>query len=580
MNYRKALFGAGVLLIFVATFPSHAGMYLGMSENGAKSHTKLADTDSAWFLDSSQAGTTVKYLALRVGGARNIKSLDTVDSVWFSDFNPSSGMGWGEPAASAAVAATHRGHPVLFGYEVGASMVGLTAPARRVGLFLGPLAGDNLTTAGQQLFDAAVEWAANCAGTGSGQDAGVPLDAGSSPDAAVPLDTGSGGGDPPAIITLPSSSHPITVSNTTQLNAALANAYYDEIILANGSYSRFNVTRSVVIRAQNVLGAVASGFDVNADNVYVYGVDSTSNVVAGNNSRAANFRMWRCRFIGGSSRFAIRLVNAPDFDGAYCEIAEWAQGGGLSAGFAFSLPASARAVWRYSMFRDTTVGGSQNAGEAMHWSFGTGDRVGGGMVYRCKFKNWNRPEEEELISVKCSGNVFRQISVENCGAQAINNRFGGNNLYDAIWTRNSGGIGVHDGCANGWGINKVLGCRVDNPPAGRHGIMVRAGQYSPCTLVPSPGVPDGSNAAAGECVVSGSTGPVFVGRTYSNALQPARRTRIRQHSGSIDLSGTLPGTSNPSHVNTDSQPGVAETLHTWSPLIWLEDGDVGPFAGL
>lgn len=387
-------------------------------------------------------------------------------------------------------------------------------------------------------------------------------------------------GDPLAVAVLPTAQRTVNVSTNSQLTLALSDAQPgDHIVLANGSYSSFNMTKSgtqakpIVIRAANILGAsLPSGFNIIANDIICYGLSSSGYTAVGFEGSAARTRFWRCRWINGSSRFAIRLFNAPDFDAAYCEVAQWAQSGGMSAGFAFSIGHGAvRPVWRYSMFRDTTSGGDQNAGEALHYSFGTGDRVGGGMVYRCKFKNWNRPEEEELISVKCSGNVFRQLSVENCGPQAINNRFGGNNLYDAIWTRNSGGIGVHDGCANRWGRNRVLGCRVDNPPSGRWGIMVRAGQYPPCTLVPSPGVPDGSNAAAGECIVSGCTGPIIVGRTYSNSVQPARGTRIRQHSGTISFE---------LETQTDSQPGVAETLYTWSPLIWLEDSDVGPFANL
>ncbi len=368
------------------------------------------------------------------------------------------------------------------------------------------------------------------------------------------------------------------IANTDQLDRALAQAVPgDEIILPDGKYLPPRpITRGgtaekpIVIRAANILGAVvtAGNFQIDADHIVVQGLDFVSCAVqAGESARAANLRLWRCRMRNGSG-FAVRLFDAPDFEGAYCEVSNW-----NGRGFGFSAPTSPRPVWRYSIFRDTTFGDSGNAGEAMHYSFGRGNVVGGGLVYRCKFKNWNRAEEEELISCKCSGNVFRQISVENCGPQAINNRFGGNNLYDAIWTRNSGGIGVHDGCADGWGSNKVLGCRVDDPPSGRWGIMIRAGQEPPCTLIPDPekGVADARNSAAGDCVVAGCTGPIIVGRTYSNSLVPARGTRIRQHSGSIEYE---------LHTATDAQPGVAESLYTWSPLIWLQDSDVGPLANL
>ena len=48
---------------------------------------------------------------------------------------------------------------MIFGYENGAAMSGLTAPGRRVGFFLENTAASALTTAGGSLFDAAVRWA-------------------------------------------------------------------------------------------------------------------------------------------------------------------------------------------------------------------------------------------------------------------------------------------------------------------------------------------------------------------------------------------------------------------------------------
>ncbi|MDG6258202.1 MAG: PKD domain-containing protein, partial [Methanomicrobiaceae archaeon] len=48
---------------------------------------------------------------------------------------------------------------VLFGYDDGAEMVGMTAPARRVGLFMTDSSSTLLTDEGWMLFDAAVAWA-------------------------------------------------------------------------------------------------------------------------------------------------------------------------------------------------------------------------------------------------------------------------------------------------------------------------------------------------------------------------------------------------------------------------------------
>ncbi len=70
---------------------------------------------------------------------------------------------WGAPGAGAEVAAVAEGDPgkaLVFGYQAGVPMVGLTAPARRVGL---PFADDSaaiLNAGGWALFDAAIAWAA------------------------------------------------------------------------------------------------------------------------------------------------------------------------------------------------------------------------------------------------------------------------------------------------------------------------------------------------------------------------------------------------------------------------------------
>jgi hypothetical protein len=73
-------------------------------------------------------------------------------------------LSWGAPADSAIRVASLGGgrgrHLIVqFAYETGAPMVGLAAPARRVGCFVSAEAADALTTDGWQLFDAGVRWA-------------------------------------------------------------------------------------------------------------------------------------------------------------------------------------------------------------------------------------------------------------------------------------------------------------------------------------------------------------------------------------------------------------------------------------
>jgi hypothetical protein len=72
-------------------------------------------------------------------------------------------IGVGTPGPHAAWIATLPGRPLLaavFAYERGAPMVGASAPARRVGLFLYDDTPLRMTDAGWAIFDAAILWAA------------------------------------------------------------------------------------------------------------------------------------------------------------------------------------------------------------------------------------------------------------------------------------------------------------------------------------------------------------------------------------------------------------------------------------
>jgi len=69
---------------------------------------------------------------------------------------------WGVPNANAVVVArppSNASRASIFAYERGAGMVGLTAPGRRVGLFLHDTAAASLNASGRSLVDAALRWA-------------------------------------------------------------------------------------------------------------------------------------------------------------------------------------------------------------------------------------------------------------------------------------------------------------------------------------------------------------------------------------------------------------------------------------
>jgi len=73
---------------------------------------------------------------------------------------------WGKPNANAASVATLASDTtkiIIFGYTQGASMPGLVAPARRVGLFMSDTTAASFNTNGWTLFDAAINWATSTA---------------------------------------------------------------------------------------------------------------------------------------------------------------------------------------------------------------------------------------------------------------------------------------------------------------------------------------------------------------------------------------------------------------------------------
>lgn len=70
-------------------------------------------------------------------------------------------LGWGTPAASALKGATLPGNParlVVFGYEKGAQMMSMPAPARRAGFAIREQLAANLNPDGIKLFDSILEW--------------------------------------------------------------------------------------------------------------------------------------------------------------------------------------------------------------------------------------------------------------------------------------------------------------------------------------------------------------------------------------------------------------------------------------
>jgi len=106
-------------------------------------------------------GTTASQTSIYILDSTHYMAADKSNTV--TVVNTAVTMPWGVPNENAKNVASlvgNTGRSVLFGYEMGSTMVNnFRAPARRVGVFLYDLSSANHTSDGWNLFDAAVSWA-------------------------------------------------------------------------------------------------------------------------------------------------------------------------------------------------------------------------------------------------------------------------------------------------------------------------------------------------------------------------------------------------------------------------------------
>lgn len=130
------------------------------------SASPVVDMEPALFDDLAMTGTpTTEY-----GIAANQTSIlllgtpgSPVGDVTVPMASSAKSFGWGRPGANAkrvATLATDTSAATIFAYDKGASMVGLTAPARRVGWFATGDAAAAFNTSAWSLFDSSISWAA------------------------------------------------------------------------------------------------------------------------------------------------------------------------------------------------------------------------------------------------------------------------------------------------------------------------------------------------------------------------------------------------------------------------------------
>lgn len=98
----------------------------------------------------------------------------------FQIFDSWQTIGWGMPVGDGQNVCYAPGSPsaksMIFTYEAGSQMRGMTAPARRVGFFMRNYSANCFTYNGWYLFDATVAWATNCSNTQNAETSGDILD--------------------------------------------------------------------------------------------------------------------------------------------------------------------------------------------------------------------------------------------------------------------------------------------------------------------------------------------------------------------------------------------------------------------
>jgi Chondroitinase B len=361
----------------------------------------------------------------------------------------------------------------------------------------------------------------------------------------VPPPTGGGEGGG----TIPTPTRTINVSSASQLSSAVSNAQAgDHIVLANGSYSGFTVSRSgqsgkpIVIRAANTLGAKIGGnITIAGSDVWVIGMDITNGggvTISGTRDRISSSRFrTNGKSIVVSDTGVNAVVDHNDIESkAKCNSVSW-------MGF-YLIPHGRHDLNPYiyrNYFHDSVPycnGGDDNS--AIHLGGGgknSKTRVGALVEYNL-FQNWKG--DGETISNKSSGNTY-QFNTSINSTEFVN-RHGQDNKWIANWIEDSQGMRIHD---HG---HQVIG--------NRGNIRIMAGDC------------DGFDAAAchpnvADALIAGNIGTLTLGYAFSGDNIPARNNTIEGHNGSIkrgkeknnSISNTISRTLQQAFKLTPSQVG-------------------------
>lgn len=132
------------------------------TESGSESH-KLDAGNIVWITERRcNLSTNIHSMAFEISNYGMTLESEQVDLLPPEAHPPQAQLPTqGKPNANAisiATIAADSAKTAIFGYEPGVAMPGLTAPARRLALFLGDDSAEVLNTGGVNLLDAAIKW--------------------------------------------------------------------------------------------------------------------------------------------------------------------------------------------------------------------------------------------------------------------------------------------------------------------------------------------------------------------------------------------------------------------------------------
>lgn len=365
--------------------------------------------------------------------------------------------------------------------------------------------------------------------------------------------------DPPAGGELPTALSTITVNNDAQLTTALTNpipAPGTHIVLNPGTYTlgrnitmSGNVTNPIVIKAATPLATTITGVSwyVSGSWLIFHGLKFSGGT---NIIRAAGFdnKIRRCEFTLWREQ-AIRPYNTKD---------NTAAGGRWTVDYTtFHHPLPWDAVddanpnqpsrvcirprstsvatfpfdWtiRRCHFRD----GIAKLGPGYYGQADWLEHAGDGGSHPLLDANWtieyclmeSNPERDAIYDIKSGGNTIRFVTMLNCTAGRLDNRYWNGNRFEGIWLENCGGMDIH-------GTDHVInGVKMINGPNSNPIIAIRAGSVE--SDATGPASPEYQRCRRVK-IMGQDGGQVWIGKAYTGSTLPVIDSVIE-----AKISGTI-----------------------------------------